>query len=182
MAQPLRAPSHDPEAEAHARARREAEAAVADVMVREETKARQREAAESRRRGTRRDPRKGLLLLALCGFNAYLWLGDPEWIRFDVPPAPTYEYYVKGWEMAVAVQAERIEGYRAQKGVAPATPHEAGPPVRGVEYRRLGDSDYALAAGTGRARITYDSKADSLARRPLRRLLTQAAGPAGRAQ
>lgn len=182
MGEPQRAPAYEPEAQAHERARREAEAAVADVMVREAAKAHARDQAEARRARHRRDPRKALLLLSLCAINAYLWLGDPEWLRFDVPPAPTYEYYVKGWEMAVAMQAERIETYRASKGIAPRSPREAGQPVRGVAYERRGSSDYRLAAGEGARRVTFDSKADSTRRPLLRRLLTQTAGPSGRAR
>ena len=182
MGEPLRTPTDDPEAEAQARARLEAEAAVADVMARERIKAQRRAEAEARLRGRVRDLRRPLLLLSLCAFNAYVWLGDPQWLRFEGPPMPTYEYYVKGWEMAVAMQAERIETYRASKGVAPESPREAGPPVRGVEYQRVGASEYALAAGSGRERVRYDSSADSLRRPSVRRLLARTAGPAGKAR
>lgn len=182
MGEPLRTPPDDREAEARARSRQEAEAAVAEVMEREGVKAQRRSEVEARRRGRVRDLRRPLLLLALCAFNAYVWLGDPPWLRFDGPPMPTYDYYVKGWEMAVAIQAERIETYRASKGVAPESPLEAGPPVRGVTYQRLGASDYALAAGSGRARVRYDSSADSLRRPSVRQLLSRTAGPAGKAR
>lgn len=182
MGEPLRMRSDDPEAEAQARSRLEAEAAVADVMEREGVKAQRRAEVEARRRGHVRDLRRPLLLLSLCAFNAYVWLGDPQWLRFDGPPMPTYDYYVKGWEMAVAMQAERIETYRASKGVAPESPREAGPPVRGVEYQRVSASEYALAAGSGRERVRYDSSADSLRRPSVRQLLARTAGPAGKAR
>lgn len=172
----------DREAERQAAAKREAEQAVAAVMQREEVKARLRMDREARLGRVKRDPRKALALLALSAFNLYVWLGDPEWLRFTPPPAPTYDYYVKGWQMAVAMQADRIETYRATKGVAPADPREAGQPVRGVTYTRRGAAAYTLAAGEGRARVTYDSSADSTARPTLRRLLTQAVGPTGRAR
>lgn len=172
----------DREAAVQADARREAEAAVADVMLREEGKAQQRAEREARLGRTRRDPRKALALLALSAFNLYVWLGDPQWLRFDPPPAPTYDYYVKGWQMALAMQADRIEAYRASKGIAPRSPREAGEPVRGVEYSRRGATSYTLAAGNGPSRVTYDSCADSTARPSLRLLLTQVVGPAGRAR
>ncbi len=179
MGEPLRVRSIDAEAEAHDQARLEAEAAVADVMVNEEAKAKVRAANEVRLRGGKRDLRKPLLLLTLCAFNAYIWFADPAWLKFDVPRAPTYDYYVNGWKMAVAMQAERIETYRASKGLAPPSPREAGQPVRGVSYQRRGASDYQLAAGEGSARITYDSSADSVARPSLRGVLTRITGPAG---
>jgi len=190
MSEPLRA--HEPEPEAshavdreavrQAAAQREAEQAVADVMQREEVKSRLRAEREARMGRVRRDPRKALVLLALSAFNLYVWLGDPQWLRFATPPPPTYDYYVKGWQMAVAMQADRIETYRARQGIAPRDPREAGQPVRGVTYTRRGATAYALAAGEGRARVTYDSLADSTVRPSLRALLTHAVGPTGRAR
>jgi len=142
-----------------ARERAEAEAAVDAVMRREEEKEATRVSVENRRRHA--PPVKLGLLAALLAFNAYLWLGNPDWLRYQEPEAPSFDYYQGSWKIAVYLQRQRIEEYRQEKGHIPATAQQAGPPVHGVQYTPVQMKDYQLAAGDGARKFVYDSK-DSL--------------------
>ena len=151
-------PLHEPDEQERRHARNEAEAAVHDVLVDVERR-RAHEALVEAARRVRRVPRlQMLLLLALIALQAYLWLAHPVWLRVDPPAAPTYRYYVDGWRMAIAMQRERIEGYRLHHGKLPPTIEQAGRPIPGVNYDVQDSLAYKLAAGEGRARITWSSR------------------------
>ena len=142
-----------------AREQAEAEAAVGDVMRREDEKAAKREAREHQVH--RPPPLKGLLLLTLLLLNLYVWLGNPEWLRFRQPELPSIDYYEASWKMAVYLQRQRIEEYRHEKGHIPASAQQAGQPVTGVRYTPIEQKDYQLAAGAGEKQVVYHST-DSL--------------------
>ncbi len=137
----------------------EAEAAVGDVMRQEVAKAAQRSALDVRKRGG--PPLRVLLLLSLLAFNLYLWLGDPQWLHYNLPVQPSADYYAESWRTLVYLQRERIEQYRAAKGHLPATAQQAGQPVRGVEYTPVQRTDYQLAVGSGGNQVVFHST-DSL--------------------
>lgn len=144
---------------ARAREQAEAEAAVLAVMQRVREKA---EAAEhARPLVERRFKLKGLLLLALVVFNLYAWFGNPEWLRFREPMAPSVDYYQASWEMAVYLQRERIEEYRHTRGYVPKQAKQAGPVVKGVRYTPIREQWYDLSAGDGPNRFVFHST-DSL--------------------
>ena len=143
----------------HAREQAEALAAVSEVMQREQDKAAAQKAKELRPR--RRAPLKLMLLGALLLFNAYAWAGNPEWLHFREPQLPAVDYYESSWKLAVYLQRQRVEEFRAAKGHLPATASQAGPPVKGVEYTPLETRTYQLAAGSGSKRFVYLSS-DSL--------------------
>jgi hypothetical protein len=142
-----------------AREQAEAEAAVDAVMRREDEKAAKREALEHRKHHA--PPVKVGLLLSLVLFNGYLWMADPEWLRFKQPEAPSIDYYQGSWKIAVYLQRQRIEEYRHAKGIVPATAQQAGQPVAGVKYTPIEQKDYQLTAGSGSQAIVYHST-DSL--------------------
>lgn len=142
------------ETAARAREHAEAEAALAAVMLREEVKAGALAANESRSR-THKRPLKLLLLLTLIAFNLYAWLGNPEWLRFEGPHLPAPSYYASSWKIAVYLQRQRIEEYRLRHGRLPATALQAGPPVKGVQYKPLEADTYQLAAGDAMRRFVY---------------------------
>lgn len=139
----------------------EAEAAVAAVMRREVTKAERLAAAEGR---SRRKPKRArvALLAALLLFNGYLWVGNPEWLAWHEPPAPSIDYYQNSYKMAVWLQRQRIEEYRHEKQALPKVARQAGPPVRGVRYTPLAPDVYMLEAGKGLRMVVYTSR-DSIA-------------------
>ena len=103
-------------------------------------------------------PLKALMLLSLTALNLYVWLADPEWLHFKGPPVPTYQYYQDGWKMAAYMQAQRVEEFRKAQAKLPARVEQVRSPVRGVDYRRVSDEQYELTAGTGPARVVYDSR------------------------
>jgi hypothetical protein len=134
----------------------EAEAAVAAVMGHVAQKAARAE-RQAARASARPRPLKPLLLLGLAALNLYLWLGDPQWLRFQGPPLPTYQYYQDGYRMAAYLQAERVEEFRRRAGRLPQRVEEVRNPVRGVSYTRVSSSQYQVSAGHGQARVMYDS-------------------------
>lgn len=142
--------------QARAREQAEAEAAVGAVMTHVAVKAAQ-VVKQQERAKERPKPLKALVLLVLTGLNFYLWLADPEWLHFKAPPVPTYQYYQDGWKMAAYMQAQRVEEFRKAQAKLPARVEQVRNPVRGVEYRRITDQHYELTAGTGSARVVYDS-------------------------
>ena len=140
------------ESAARAREQAEAEAAVALVMQRETVKAAAVAASEKRKSGP---PLKLYLLLSLLAFNTYAWFGNPEWLRFSGPELPEPSYYASSWKLAVYLQRQRIEEYRLRTGHLPVTSLQAGPPVKGVQYKSLPSSTYELAAGDALRRFVY---------------------------
>jgi hypothetical protein len=149
------------ELRARAREHSEAEAAVAAVMRRVELKAEKLAEAEGRRR-PKPKPIRLMLLGSLLGFNLYLWMGQPQWLKWHEPPAPSIDFYASSYKIAVYLQRQRIEEYRKQKKVLPAAAKQAGPPVRGVRYSPLASDRYMLEAGKGMRMIVYTST-DSIA-------------------
>jgi hypothetical protein len=150
-------------AELRLRAREQAEAAAAvdAVMRREAVKAVKLAEAEGRQRAKPK-PIRLVLLATLLLFNAYLWAGNPQWLTWHEPPAPSIDYYQNSYKMAVYLQRQRIEEYRKTKKKLPAAARQAGPPVRGVTYTPLAPDVYMLQAGKGIRMIVYSSR-DSIA-------------------
>ena len=169
MSEPLRAPEPDDapldeaaeEQAARAREQAEAQAAVAAVMRREEIKA-QRLAEIEQRRRPQPKPLRLLLLVTLLLVNGYLWAGQPEWLTWHEPPAPSLDYYQNSYKVAVWLQRQRIEEYRHDKRELPKVARQAGPPVRGVRYTPLAQDVYMLEAGKGLRMVVYTSR-DSIA-------------------
>lgn len=146
---------------ARAREQAEAEDAVAAVMHREEVKATRLAAVESRRRRPRAS-RRAWLLAGLVLFNGYLWLGNPQWLTWKEPPAPSIDFYQNSYKISVYLQRQRIEEYRKDKKKLPEVAKQAGPPVRGVRYTPLPRNRYQLQAGRGANAVVYTST-DSMA-------------------
>ncbi len=159
MSEPQRHASDDE----HDDAVREAEAAVRDVLV---DVARRREAvarAEARQGPKRVPPTQALLLVALLALQAYVWFARPAWLMLPSSPPPSYRYYVDGYRMAVALERDRIETFRANHGQLPLTAQQAGRPVPGVSYAPQDSLAYVLSAGDAHARVQWSSR-DSLDR------------------
>jgi hypothetical protein len=139
----------------------EAEAAVEAVMRREVVKAEKLAAAEGHRR-RKPIPVPVLLLLVLLALNTYLWAGNPGWLTWQEPPAPSIDFYGASYKIAVYLQRQRIEEYRQTRKRLPVVAKQAGLPVHGVSYTPLPNNRYRLAAGRGAQRVVYTST-DSLA-------------------
>lgn len=145
------------ELEARAVERAEAEAAVGAVMTRVAEKAAKAE-AQAVRGLSRPKPLKLILLASLAVLNLILWLTDPQWLHFKEPQAPAMQYYQDSWKMAAYLQAQRIEEYRKEKQQLPAKADDVHFPVHGVDYLRVTQDQYQLAAGVGNGRVVYDSR------------------------
>lgn len=168
MSEPLPAPQPDEPDDPVAAEQRlrdqehaEAEAAVRAVMQREQIKALRLAMAETRQQ-QKPKPLRLLLLVALLGLNAYLWVGQPGWLTWHEPPAPSIDYYQNSYKVAVWLQRQRIEEYRHEKRELPKVARQAGPPVRGVRYTPLAPDVYMLEAGKGLRMVIYTSR-DSIA-------------------
>ncbi len=138
-----------------AREAAEAEYAVAAVMEREEQKAVARAKQESHRKHA--SPVRRLMLAALMLFNAYLWMASPQWLEYRTPPVPPVSYYEASYKVAIYMQRQRVEEFRAQKGRLPIAAKQAGVPVKGVDYRPLDRNVYELRAGNIVKKIRYVS-------------------------
>jgi hypothetical protein len=165
---PLPESNEDLQLRAHEQA--EAEAAVAAVMQREEAKA---AAIAAMAKPQRRPALKPLLLVALVAFNLYAWIGNPPWLRVPAAPLPQPSYYTSSWKIAVFLQRQRIEEYRAAKGHLPQSASQAGPPVNGVSYTPIQRLAYDLMAGEGESRFVYHSR-DTLSARVTRAFMEMA--------
>lgn len=142
-----------------AREAAEAEYFVGAVMQREEEKAAKRE--QQGRRVQRAAPIRQLLAVSMLLLNAYLWMGNPHWLEYRTPKQPPLDYYEGSWRIAVYMQRQRVEEFRAKRGLLPVAATQAGPPVKGVKYRTLGKNVYELRAGNYVKQIVYRST-DSL--------------------
>ena len=100
--------------------------------------------------------------LAVAGLGVYLLAARPAWLVTPPPPAPPAEVQEASVRLTMVREANRIRGFRAQKGHLPATLSEAGSPVSGVSYERQGDSLFVLRASFG-ARTVELVSTDSVA-------------------
>lgn len=130
--------------------------ALADVLRDQE----EREAAallgEERRRRRARI-RRGTLVATWIAV-AYVWLGTPNWLRIEPPPVPTVAEEAQSLRLNVFLQSQAIEAYRQQRGRLPYVLQEAGPPFRGMEYRRHDSRTYELQGRTDRVILRYHSE------------------------
>lgn len=140
---------HDEALRERTREQAEAEAAVGEVMTHVAVKAAQ-VAQKQERSHARPKPLKVLLLLALAAVNLYLWLGDPQWLRFKGPPAPTYRYYQDGWKMAASMQTQRVEEARRAQAKLPAHGEPVRNPVRTGPARVVSDSRETMYVWVGK--------------------------------
>lgn len=93
---------------------------------------------------------------------AYVWLATPSWLRIEPPPVPTVAEEAQSLRLNVFLQSQAIEAYRQQRGRLPYVLQEAGPPFRGMEYRRHDSRTYELQGRTDRVILRYHSDQPSL--------------------
>lgn len=136
--------------EEHERAR-----ALADVMRDQEERLESAREAEERRQRRARI-RRGVLVAAWMGV-AYIWIFSPSWINVPPPPTPSLASEALSLRVNLFLQSQAIESYRRERGRLPYVLQEAGPPFRGMEYRRRDSRSYELEGTSERVRIRYDS-------------------------
>ncbi|MDP2955259.1 MAG: hypothetical protein Q8N53_02460 [Longimicrobiales bacterium] len=105
--------------------------------------------------------RRGVLIAAWVGI-AYVWLATPSWLRVEPPPEPTVAQEARSLRLHVFLQSQAIEAYRLQRGRLPYVLQEAGPPFRGLEYRRFDSRSYELQGRGRRVILRYHSEQPAL--------------------
>lgn len=134
----------------HVRAR-----ALAEVLRDQVERAEAARDAEERR-GKHTRIRRGVLVGAWV-LAAYVWLASPSWLRVEPPPMPTVAVEAQSLRLNVFLQTQAIEAYRSERGRLPFVLQEAGPPFRGMEYRRFDSRSYQLQGRSDRVILRYHS-------------------------
>jgi len=89
---------------------------------------------------------------------AYVWIATPSWLRVEAPPEATVAQEAQSLRVNVFLQTQAIEAYRLDRGRLPFVLQEAGPPFRGMEYRRRDSRSYDLQGRTDRVILRYRSE------------------------
>jgi hypothetical protein len=105
--------------------------------------------------------RRGALIVAWVGI-AYVWLATPSWLRVEQPPEPSVAQEARSLRLHVFLQSQAIEAYRLERGRLPYVLQEAGPPFRGLEYRRFDSRSYELQGRGRRVILRYNSEQPAL--------------------
>jgi hypothetical protein len=135
---------------------RERARVLAEVLRDQEERADGARAAEEGRLRRRRF-RRGALVATWVGV-AYVWIATPSWLRVESPPDPTVEEETKALRVNVFLQTQAIESYRIERGRLPYVLQEAGPPFRGMEYRRRDSRSYDLQGRSDLVTLRYSSE------------------------
>lgn len=109
------------------------------------------------RRERRRRIRRGALITTWVAV-AYVWIATPSWLRVEAPPEPTVAEEAQALRVNVFLQTQAIEAYVLERGRLPYVLQEAGPPFRGMEYRRRDSRTYDLQGRTDRVILRYSSQ------------------------
>lgn len=130
--------------------------ALADVLRDQAARVEGARAAEARR-DRRARGRRGVLVAAWLA-AAWVWIFPPSWTNVHPPQRPTLEEEAQSLRLHVFLQTEAIEAYRTERGHLPYVLQEAGPPFRGMEYRRADSRSYELAGRSDRVLVRYTSE------------------------
>ena len=128
---------------------------VADAAKREKEQA-TRPAGPPRRR---LHPVVVLSLLILVGVGAYVGIARPAWIFERGAPAEPVSMQEASLRLAMAMQFQRIERFRAQSGRLPTTMEEAGPVMPGIRYQARHPDGFTLTGTNGTVTLTLQSTA-----------------------
>jgi len=150
--QPPRDPVEPPRyvSEAQVRAR-----ALADVLRDQAERAEAANAAEEVR--SRRMHARRKVLVGTWAAAALVWLTAPFWLEVPVPEPPTVADEAQSLRLNVFLQSQAIEAYRLRSGRLPFVLQEAGPPFRGMDYRRFDSRSYELQGRSDRVILRYHS-------------------------
>jgi len=113
------------------------------------------------RRLRRARVRRGALIATWVAV-AYIWLATPSWLTVEPPPVPSVAEEAQSLRLNVFLQSQAIEAYRLQRGRLPFVLQEAGPPFRGMEYRRHDSRTYELQGRSSRVLLRYNSEQPAL--------------------
>lgn len=130
--------------------------ALAEVLREQDARAQASQEAEARR--SRRTRIRRSALIAAWGLVIWIWVASPAWLRVAPPPRPTVAEEAEALRLHVFLQSQAIEAYRQRSGRLPYVLQEAGPPFRGLEYRRRDSRTYELQGRSERVVLRYHSE------------------------
>lgn len=132
------------------------EAADALAAVLQHAAARDKAALEKPR--PKQPPRWMLPLgVNLAVLAVYLLIAPPRIVTINPIEGPALASREESVLAAMYLQAQRIENYRIENGVAPVDLSDAGSFTPEIEYVRRGDNEYQLVATVGETTVVYDS-------------------------
>lgn len=129
--------------------------ALAEVLRDQAERAEASRQAEERR--ARSDRLRRRVLMGTWAAVAWIWLITPSWLRVEPPPPPTVAAEAQSLRLNVFLQSQAIEAYRLERGRLPYILQEAGPPFRGMEYRRFDSRSYEIQGRSDRVILRYHS-------------------------
>ncbi|HEU4829800.1 MAG TPA: hypothetical protein VFT04_11460 [Gemmatimonadales bacterium] len=98
-----------------------------------------------------------LSLLVLAVVGGYIGIARPSWIFERGAPAEPVSMQEASLRLAMAMQFQRIERFRAQSGRLPTTVEEAGPAMPGVRYQARHPDGFTLTGTNGTVTLTLQS-------------------------
>ncbi len=93
----------------------------------------------------------------LAVFAVYLLIAPPAWVTLHPLKGPSPAEQATSLRVAMYLQATRIEAYEREHGSVPDSLAEAGSPISGIMYNRLGSNSFQLVGTNGSATLEYDS-------------------------
>ena len=94
------------------------------------------------------------LVFALC---AWAWIAPPAWLVPRPVAAPSHEYREASARVALALNAQRIEAFRASHGHLPRTKQEVGIASDQITYERTDSLTFELGSRVDGQPVTYKS-------------------------
>lgn len=98
-----------------------------------------------------------LSLLVLIGVSAYVGVARPAWLFERGAPTEPVSMQEASLRLAMAMQFQRIERFRAQSDRLPTTMEEAGPVMPGVRYQARHPDGFTLTGTNGAVTLTLQS-------------------------
>ena len=104
----------------------------------------------------RTGPWQWVVLAAMWGFLAYIWVGRPGWLFQPALGGPAVDAEAS-LRFAMYLERQRVTEYHANHGRLPLTLEEAGDMEEGIGYERVSDSTFILRGQDGTFRVEYQS-------------------------
>ncbi|HEX6643046.1 MAG TPA: hypothetical protein VF037_00095 [Gemmatimonadales bacterium] len=130
-----------------------------DKVLQADAEKREKEAAAPPPRARRRrmHPIATLSLLLLVIVGGYVVIAQPTWVFERGAPPESVTVQEASLRLAMAMQFQRIERFRAQSGRLPTTMEEAGPVMPGVRYQARHPDGFTLTGTNGSVTLTLQS-------------------------
>lgn len=143
-----------PEADKEERARERAEVLreVSEHVARKEAQERIR---QPQSRGLRHLTHA--VNVAALAFAAYVWIGNPSWVRVEHPEGPSPVEQEAALRLSIYIQAQQIEGYRRRNSRIPSSLEEVGPALAGMHYQHLSNGTYRITGVSDTLTLVYTS-------------------------